>query len=311
VKRAVCIVVALALLAAGLFWAIRPREEGPQTARATDPLSQPARTPTQERRLREAVARSAESAEPEVQERVGRARLSLAHAEAARGDFGSARRTFLEADRQYKGTGAQSAEWGGVTDQAAYQAAVCLVAEGRREEAEAEFLRFLRERPLSPLVHAAHRRLARLKGSTTAEQDALLQAAVARQEERIRFETSVCGPKTIEHLFPNLGKGYKEIAALCGTNDGGTTLEGMRRGLKALGLESHAYKLNRRDLEKAPLPAILLQDDHYVALKEIREGKARIYDPRYRAEQALALPPLDDPDFFANLILFSDPELQP
>ena len=54
------------------------------------------------------------------------------------------------------------ADFGGVPDQAAYQAAVCLVGDGKPKEAEAEFVRFLRERPLSPLCHAAYGRLKRL-----------------------------------------------------------------------------------------------------------------------------------------------------
>jgi ABC-type bacteriocin/lantibiotic exporter with double-glycine peptidase domain len=163
-------------------------------------------------------------------------------------------------------------------------------------------------------VHAAYRRLARLNGGeATPAQDALLQAAVAKQEKRIRLETSVCGPKTIEYLLTRLGrpaKGYKDIAKLCGTTDAGTTIEGLRKGLRALGVDSYAYKLNRRDLEGAPMPAILLEGDHFVALLKIEGGQALVYDSRYRAEREIGLPGLDDPDFFAAAILFSEPELK-
>lgn len=242
---------------------------------------------------------------PEARDRLGAARVRLGYAVAKAEGFAKARPIFVATAKAHEG-GAQSAAFGGVADQAAYQAVVCLVGEGKEDEARRGFEAYLRERPLSPLVHAAYRRLARLNGGESRpEWDDLLQKAVSKQEARIRFETSVCGPKCLERLT---GKGYKELAKLCGTTDSGTTVEGMRKGLKALGKESWAARLNREDLGKARLPAIVLQGDHYVVLERIEGERATVWDPRYNASTPWKLPPLGDPDFSATVILLSKPE---
>ena len=244
-----------------------------------------------------------------VQDRVGEARIRLGYEAAKRKNWDGARATFQLAEREYKGTGAMSSDFGGVPDQAAYQAAVCLVPEGKKAEAEAEFVRFLKDRPLSPLTHAAFKRLERLNGGKPKpEWEALLQSDITQEEARIRFETSVCGPKTIAYLLPLLGKpakDYKAIAKLCGTADSGTTVVGMRKGLSALGIPSLAYKLNRRDLAKAPLPAILLDQGHYVALTKVDGEQETVFDTRFGSETVIKLPPIDDPDFSVTAILFT------
>lgn len=307
---------ALVALVGSVALLLRPsRVHAPvRKAITRDALSVVPRNRLQEDSLRAQIARSAQSKDLKVQDRVGHARLVLGYSESKR-DMQAARTTFLRAAREYRGTGAMGADWGGIPDQAAYQAAVCLIVQGKKEEARREFVCFLKDRKYSPLAHAAYRRLVRLNGGdTTPEYEALLQRAVSAQEARIRFETSVCGPKTIEYLLPQLGRSrtdYKTLAKLCGTTDKGTTLEGMRKGLKATGVESYAYRLNRKDLASAPLPAILLESDHYVALLRVEGDRADYYDSRYKSERTSKLPPLDNPDFTANLILFSKPELKP
>ncbi len=306
-KRTLLLVPAALIPVAALVLVVRLR---PHSTPAAPPLAKAAPAPipaTSDRpALERYVARNAAAKSPEAQDRLGAARLRLGYAVARTEGFAKARQAFLAVARDHKGTGAQSAAFGGVADGAAYQAAVCLVGEGKKAEAEGEFVRFLEERPLSPLVHAVRGRLVRLNGGEAKPQwDALLQADVAKQEARIRFETSVCGPKCLERLT---GKSYKELAKLCGTTDSGTSVEGMRRGLKALGRESWAVRLDRRDLADAKLPAVLLQGDHYVVLERVEGDKATVWDPRFKASSALHLPSLDDPDFTATLILLSKPE---
>jgi hypothetical protein len=254
----------------------------------------------------------AKSVEPADQDRVGNARIRLGYLSAKAKDFTAARSQFLLAAKT-KGTGAMGAAFGGISDQAAYQAAVCLVAQGQTEAARAEFRRFMKEQQLSPLTHAAFKRLVRLNGGEPDPGDeALLQASIGAQEKRIRFETSVCGPKVIEHILPLLGKPavpYQRLAKLCGTTDAGTTLAGMRKGLQAMGLEGAGIRLNRQDLARLKSPAILLQQDHYVALLEVGERSMRVYDPRYKSELRVPLPALDDPDFTATVIVFETPKL--
>ena len=278
--------------------------------------------------LKAFVAKHAKAKDPETRDRVGAAQMRLAYATVRTEGYAKARTSFLEVAKTHRGTGAQSAAFGGVSDGAAYQAVCCLVGEGKSAEARKGFEGFLKERPLSPLVHAAYRRLARLNGGESRpEWDKLLQSAVSAQEKRIRFETSVCGPKCLERVISlPLGRGrggvialsetrgrgerpdYKALAKLCGTTDDGTTVEGMRRGLKALGRESWAVRLNRDDLAKAPLPAIVLEGDHYVVLERVEGDEATVWDPRFAAARPWKLPPGGDPDFSATVILLQKPE---
>lgn len=105
-----------------------------------------------------------------------------------------------------------------------------------------------------------------------------------------------------------MGVDYRRIAKLCGTTDAGTTVEGMRKGLKSLGRESWAARLNRRDLAKASLPAVLFEGDHYVVLESVEGESATVWDPRFGATRPWRLPPGDDPDFSATVILLAKPE---
>jgi hypothetical protein len=306
--------IAVSLGVAGLgifgFLALRHGKSRPVHPLASlPPVYQPqAPFPTKKQDLEALIETNKTSPDKLVQDRVGAARIRLGYLAANKQDWQSARATFQLAEREYKGTGAMSADFGGVSDQAAYQAAVCLVPEGKKAEAEAEFIKFMKERPLSPLAKAAFRRLERLNGGTPKpEWEALLQSDVSQEEAHVRFETSVCGPKTIAYLLPQLGKptrDYKEIAKLCKTGDSGTSVEGMRKGLLALGITSFAYKLNRQDLGKAQLPIILLEQDHYVALTKIEGDKATVFDTRFGSEHSMKLPAEDDPDYSVIAILF-------
>jgi len=250
-----------------------------------------------------------------VQDEVGEARIRLGYLAAKRKDFSAARGQFQEAALQYRGTGKMAADFGGIPDQAAYQAAVTLVAQGRNAEAEKAFTSFIKERPLSPLVNAAERRLVRMNGGKSKpEWEALLQEALTKQEKHAAFETSVCGPKAIARLLKLLGKperDYKEIARLCGTSDkDGTTMEGMRKGLKALGIESYGYRVNREDFARLPLPALVLWGQHYLVLESITQGSASAFDPSLNSVSTSKLPPLDDPNFTAIVLTLSPMPLQ-
>jgi len=297
---------------------------------------------------------------PKAQDLVGEAEMRLAYFDAGKHDFAASRKKFLEATK-IKGTGAMAADFGGINDQAAYQAVVCLIPQHKEDEAKAEFRAFMKDHPLSPLVHGAFKRLLRLNnGKSDPNDEALLQTAVTAQEKHIAFETSVCGPKTVEYLlkeglirpFPLAhlvrngrgGKGgegapnpgamesrsngvlpntreaspntqhltpkaacldYRALATLFGATTKGTTMMAMRKGLRKLGIETYGLKLNRRDFAKLPTPAIMLSGDHYLALLEIHERKALVYDSRFGSTQTLPLPALDTSEFSATVLSFT------
>jgi hypothetical protein len=259
--------------------------------------------------LKAFVTKNEKVKDKKVQDQVTRARMTLAYQAAKTNDFATARASFQEAAIRHEGSQVQSADFGSVSDQAAYQAIVCLVGEGKKDEAAKDFRKFIEDRPLSPLVHACHQRLVRL-GVRTEADDRLLQAAITKQETNIRFELSVCGPKAIEKILPILGqptKSYKELAKLCGTTDQGTTIDGMRKCLRTLGLESYPLSVNKTDFLRLKPPFIYLHQDHYVAVIAVSGTKATAFDSLRSGEIPIDLSKADETSFQASVIAFSLP----
>jgi hypothetical protein len=251
------------------------------------------------------VDKWASSPDPKIQDEVGAARLRLAFMSARGGDYPKARDQFVQTAALYKGTGAMGKDFGGIKDQALYEAAVCLVGEGKKAEARAKFIQFMQEQPLSPLVNAAYRRIVRLDGKPSRDLDALLQHDIDKQTKFVKFEASVCGPKAIAYVL-EATKGqkldYKQLAKECGTDDKGTSLDGMRACLKSHGETYTGLRLNRRDFAKMPLPAILLASDHYLVVTKVDYNSYSAYNSIYGQEEKYPLPSLDSPDFTATVL---------
>lgn len=259
------------------------------------------------------VQKHAADKDPEVQDEVGSARLHLGYAVSKTDGYAKAREVFQVAAASYGGTGKENSDFGNAQDQAAYQASVCLEAAGRKDEARKEFLSFLKNRPRSPLLQAVYRRLKRLNGGkTTPEYDRLFQESLDKQQKWIRFETSTCGPKCVEYLLKALGKKsptYTELAKLCGTTDKGTSLDGMRRCMKARGIPGYGFLVNRKDFAGLPLPAVWLSGEHYVVLLRFEGKYAVVYDPSEESERPVELPPLDNTAFEATVLTLQAPHL--
>lgn len=253
----------------------------------------------------EIVETYASSPDPHTQDEVGIARLRLGYIAAKARDFDAARGWFLEAEREYSGTGRTSPDFGGIPDQAAYQACVCIAAKGDQANAVKAFERFIGEHPTSPLIHAAFKRIVRLEGGAPRpHQEALLQAAISKQEEHVRRELSLCGPRALAKLLDALGVPADEgqLAEACGTTAEGTTVAAMVRVLKERGYDARAYSLNRRDIEAVTAPALLLDRDHYVTVLSVAADSMRVYDPMLRSERTLRLPNRSSRGFRAIVI---------
>jgi hypothetical protein len=54
-------------------------------------------------------------------------------------------------------------------------------------------------------------------------------------------------------------------------------------------------------------PFIWLQADHYVAVLEIKDGRAHFYDPRFSLDEWKTLPKEDDATFRAQVLAFEVP----
>ena len=300
---------ALAGLVLGSAWLfLRGRPGAVAVGRKPDALrTLQAPLPTSGKDLISLVEKNRSNPDKIVQDRVGEARIRLGYLAAEKKDWPAARATFQIAVHEYKGAGMMASDFGGVPDQAAYQAIVCLVPEGKTEQAEREFIKFMKDWPMSPLTHAAFKRLVRLNGGKPKpEWEALLQRDQTMEEDRARLDISACGPMSIQHLLGLLGKppkGYQEIAKLCGTKVTGTTISGMCQGLKSLGIDSYAYNLNRQDLAHAPLPAIILWGEHYVTATKVEGDLLTTFDTQGGKELTIELPVIDDPDYSISAIL--------
>lgn len=256
----------------------------------------------------EVVREFGSSLDPHVQDQVGATRLQMGYAAGRQGAWERAREHFQTAEANYKGTDFKTPDFGGVEDQAAYQAAVCLVADGKKEEAIKEFETFLTKHRESPLVTAAHRRLVKLDEKNRGRYDEMLQKILDERAAKARFERATCGPKAVAYLLQKLGKGtvaYEVIAKDCSTTDDGTSLAGMQAGLKKYGIASFGYEVNRRDFASLPLPALWLSGEHYLVVENIDESAATIYDPLTAKTRIQPLPKPGDTRFLATVLSLS------
>ena len=218
------------------------------------------------------VAEFRHDPDPGVQDEVAIARLRLGYVAAKDKDFEEARRVLLEASEEYRGNG-HSSDYGTLPEQARYQAAVCLAAQGNTVSAEKAFVEFITDNGMSPLAHAAFRRLQRLNGGTAKpEHEALIQKAVTERESHIRRQKSLCGPKSIKQVLKLLKRPDVDLEVLarqCSMDDTkGTTMAGMIAGLGANGLSGTGIKLAYRDLGAEKLPLIWLDNSHYLVIIE-------------------------------------------
>lgn len=263
-----------------------------------------------EQKLTAVIESGKANPDPQVQDQVASAGMTLGYLHARRGDYVKARETFISVSENYAGTDALDPDFGKLDDQAAYQAIVCLQAEGKIKEATAAYIAYIETRPLSPLVHAIYKRLTKDEKDQGKrdEYQRLLQTAITKQEAHARAEIAACGPRVILELFRRDGTALPSIESLtkqCGTNDKGTTLEGMVKALTAHGYSAEGHLLNRVDFAKTALPAIWLAKEHYLLLTKVEAGHATAYDPMTKTERKFRLPAIDDAEFTATVLTLS------
>lgn len=256
------------------------------------------------------VAEYKTSAEPSIRNSVGEARLRLGFISAKQGDYEEARQRFIETAALHKESTGPISEFGDIADQAAYQAAACLSAQKKKSEAAHAFKQFIVDYPLSPLVHAAFKRLrVLLPIPERAGLDKLLQRAVDAQDSHVCKSLTSCGPRAIVRALEILkidAAAVDTIRKQSGTTDKGTTLAGMIKALKAHKVLATGHELNREDFDKLSTPAILLSENHYYVIEEIQEHCVSLYDPMKQSVDSKPLPPLTDPDFHAVVIKISN-----
>jgi ABC-type bacteriocin/lantibiotic exporter with double-glycine peptidase domain len=73
--------------------------------------------------------------------------------------------------------------------------------------------------------------------------------------------------------------GIESIARACKTSEGGTTMAEMIGALRSFGLTATGYRLAFSDLVSLPLPAIWLDQKHYLVIEHVEGRMLTIYDP--------------------------------
>lgn len=247
-----------------------------------------------------------DSESPATQDLVAKARISKGFALAKLKDFQGARRALLEAEARYRGSGKMTPQEGGAKDEAAYQAAVCLLAMGNREAGKQELLRFLDRYPDSPHTSGAAKRLAGLM--TPAERDRLdakLDKIARARGEREALEIAKCGPRAVAALATRMGRPVPDeqtLTTACGTDPSGTSLAGVKAGLARCGIEAAGREVNRQDFGALHTPAVWLREGHYLVIWGVGRADVRCFDPLAGRDVTLSLPPEDDPQFRAIVL---------
>lgn len=301
------VAVVSGIVASALLW--RP------TANAVDSL------PSQE--ALEAVASNPKGALPQLRKEIESAKVESnvkksdvvaakamrsAHAMAKAKDFGTARQAFLLVDKGYSGSGALNPDYGSVPDQARYQAIVCLVAEGKKSEAQKEFREFLKSRPTSHMAVQAFRRLVRLNGGVEDPKDIeLYEKALHQQEVATKSAIAACGPKVVQRYLSEFRGKYTpfaDIQAACRQTEEGTTMLDMVRALTQYKVGGEGMQLNAPDFRRQPIPFIWLMDDHFVLVEKRNHTTLHAWDPMLNGPRDVKLPTETDSTFQASVIIF-------
>ncbi len=306
IKTSIAVISGVVVLGcAYLTFKAVPSDQTPLVS-ARDVMAQSGSLASRKDALGAYVKQNASAPDERVQDAVTQARMKMAYLAVEEKQPEVARQQFLEAEKQHAGSDTLDPAFGSQPDQARYQATNCLMLEGKQDQAKAEYLDFLKDRPLSPLVFAVHKRLTKLlsENEPREEIDRLLQLAVDKQAAHARREMSLCGPRAIVEYAERAGLKADEddLRKVCGTTDEGTTLEGMVKGLESIGVKSDGYLVNRVDFQRRAMPFMWLESSHYVLVTQVTDTEATVYDPMIKGERKVKLPLPTDKSFTATIL---------
>ena len=227
-----------------------------------------------------------------------RTKLVMAYSAALRKDLSLARNRFAELRHEASSlpkperpavslTGESQAS---LEEEAAYQHAVCTAALGEKEEAEKEYIAFMKAYPESPLLHAAVKRVARFHGGNIpAEADAAWKQAMraARAHEKARQKAqSMCGPECLAEVvrrnqWPRTSTStIASLAAELGTDENGTTLQALIQAARKRGFDSRGLQVTHKRLTEQKLPVIALtQGSHFVLVEKVGSDGVWVWNP--------------------------------
>ena len=104
--------------------------------------------------------------------------------------------------------------------------------------------------------------------------------------------SSDCGPRALllvcQHL--NTPATLVHLTQAAGTNGQGTTLAGLEKAAKTVGLQADGVQVDRDALKQLNKPAVAwLDGNHYVALLSVDGDTATIHDPNDASEKQVAV----------------------
>ena len=236
---------------------------------------------------------SSKSTNPAVKKDAVRARYVLAFSAARRKDMKEAQARFAvlrDEASKLPDKGKQDASPGQMeptlTEEGAYQHAVCTAALGDKKAAEEEYLKFMRDYPESPLINGCVMRIERLHGGHPPKyaEDAWQQAqkvAMERQKTRQK-EQSMCGPECLAELLRRKGEkaDVKTLAKEMKTSETGTSLQSLAETAKKHGYTPKGLQLTPKGLNKQKLPLIaIIMPGHFVIVEKANLLGVTIWDP--------------------------------
>jgi ABC-type bacteriocin/lantibiotic exporter with double-glycine peptidase domain len=104
-----------------------------------------------------------------------------------------------------------------------------------------------------------------------------------------------CGPRALALVCQRLGVSVsvERLPPLAGTTGKGTSLEGLAKAVRALGLKAEGVQVSREALAQVETPAIAwVNGNHYIAVLAVQgegdQGTALIHDPNSASEQTIS-----------------------
>jgi hypothetical protein len=101
-----------------------------------------------------------------------------------------------------------------------------------------------------------------------------------------------CGPRALAIAAQRLGKpaNVAALRKLAGTQGDGTSLAGLEKAAKSIGLTAEAIQVDRDALSQLPTPAVAwLDGNHFVALLQVDRDSATLHDPNDSKEKEMPL----------------------
>ncbi len=99
-----------------------------------------------------------------------------------------------------------------------------------------------------------------------------------------------CGPRALLLLCPQFGvhTTLDRLRKQAGTTAVGTSMQGLARAAKSIGLKAQGVQMDRQAVEQISDPAIVWYDgNHYLALLSVNGEQATVHDPNKSSEEIL------------------------